>query len=239
MNELITNEVYARVTDWATGYCISIGVLDYDERQDYIGVAHEALMKAAQTFDPEAGTLFTTWAYFVMKQEFAGYHTQREAGLVPLPEKRAELWRQCCKTRDELLHWSGVSPSPAHIADAMEMDLRDYFKLRDECTQEWDSLDYVPLDDEGEDEEAMHDVIKGPSPDPFLLMQSIETRQQLDEGVDGLLSDEQIVVRALYGLDGYEYTQEEVSEATGWSQSSVSRLLQSALTKLRNRGVGV
>lgn len=91
--------VVALVREWD-------GTLTRDQSDDLKGAVWLAVFEALETFDPEAGTRFTTWAHYRMRRAAQDW-VRLNVGAVALPDRQ---WRNAIEARDR---WEEANPSKA------------------------------------------------------------------------------------------------------------------------------
>jgi RNA polymerase sigma-B factor len=190
-----------------------------ESTDDLEQVAMLALIKAADRFDPDRDTRFTTYASASIVGELKR-HFRDKAWLMRVPRSVQETYLELKTARDELTQTLGDTPTPTQLAQHLgtnEAAISDALMAGDNYWPE--SLDgdrdlpptEVPVVDESFDRvlDRLHLQNRAPLLDP----------------------EEALVLERIY----FEScTQREVAAELGISQMQVSRFQARALSKLRN-----
>lgn len=195
--------------------------------QDLTQIAYEALLLALQRFDPERQRPFLAYAKPTITGVIQRYF--RDLGWsIRIPRRVHELAGPIREVRDILTQDFGREPTNAEIADFIgvrESELRKV--LSAEEARQPGSIDVVdPVT-----KLQMEQVIG--SPDPGFAW--AENRTALYQAMD-LLPDQDRVLLQKYFIE--ECTQAEIADELNCSQMQVSRLLSSAIRRLRRRVIG-
>ena len=190
-----------------------------ESTDDLEQVAMLALIKAADRFDPDRDTRFTTYASASIIGELKR-HFRDKAWLMRVPRSVQETYLELKAARDELTQTLGNTPTPAQLAKHLRTDesaISDALMAGDNYWPE--SLDgdrdlpptEVPVIDDSFDR--------------------VLDRLQLQHRAPLLDREEALVLERIY----FEScTQREVAAELGISQMQVSRFQARALAKLRN-----
>lgn len=196
--------------------------------KDLTQTAFEALMVALQRFDPERNRPFLAYA----KPTITGVirrHYRDLGWSIRIPRRVHELAGPIRDAREMLVHDLGREPTPAEIADLLgigEKELNEVLKAQE--VRQPDSLDVVDPVSKLSTEQVVGAV------DPGFAW--TENHMALQQAMDLLpAKDRQLLHR--YFLE--EQTQAEIAKEYGCSQMQVSRLLASAIRRLRRRLVGI
>jgi RNA polymerase sigma-B factor len=194
------------------------------ETEELRQVAFVGLMLAIHRFDPEHGVEFATYASPTVRGEIQRHFRDRRR-LIRLPRRLQELKAALRAAGDELVQVLGRWPSPAELAAFLQVDERE---VREAMTAE-DTFILPWIDDTVTAVDGARGGANLGGPDPRLDL-------VLDSNLlCGLLSelparDQQIVVLSFFG----DQTQCQIGGRLGISQMQVSRLLKSALGRLRD-----
>jgi RNA polymerase sigma-B factor len=186
-------------------------------------VAFVGLMLAIRRFDSDRGVGFATFASPTVRGEIQRHFRDRRR-LIRLPRRLQELKAALRAAADELVQTLGRWPSPAELAAFLQVDEKDVREaLAAEDTFTLPSIDDSMTEGGGS---CLADVLGGPDPCLDLVVDSHVLR--------GLLAglparDQQIVQLSFFG----DQTQCQIGGRLGISQMQVSRLLKSALGRLR------
>ena len=190
-----------------------------ESTDDLEQVAMLALIKAAERFDPDRDTRFTTYASASIVGELKR-HFRDKAWLMRVPRSVQETYLELKTARDELTQTLGDTPTPTQLAQHLgtsESAVSDALLAGDNYWPE--SLDgdrdlpptEVPVVDESFDR--------------------VLDRLQLHDRAPLLEPEEALVLERIY----FEScTQREVAAELGISQMQVSRFQARALAKLRS-----
>ena len=109
-----------------------------------------------------------------------------------------------------------------------------YLRSKKKSNKEVSLYEPIGTDREG-NEIKLYDIIETDEEDVSEKIYLRENIQKLYEKVESELSDrERLVLKMRYGLySGEEYTQREIARQLGISRSYVSRIVKSAVEKLR------
>lgn len=235
MTGLITNEVVTRAWRLAYTWAAAHGVEAYDDIEDLKGVAHLALVKAAQTYDPDAGAEFFTYAYRVILNELI--HQSRGEGntsLVNVPQKKQRDWQEALAARDVLVQAVGREVTYQEWAEYIHMDVTELFELRDSCTQDYYDI-YVGTEEDGlMEENTMEEWVESPETG-FEELDAEQTREAITLYVQGLTDNEKAVLTMLFSEDK---SLRETADAMKMSHMRVARIRDGAFDKLVRRGIG-
>lgn len=175
-----------------------------------------ALIHAVDRYNPNLGTLFSTYAYSIIAGEIK-HHFRDQAWDVSVPRGLKSDYLRVNKEVEKLTQKMGRSPTFGDLANHLEMSQERIIEVL-EVGKDYQSLsleapDFLtPLAKKDQDLEKMIDSI-----DLKKALKHLSGREQL------------IIELALI----FEMTQQEISKRLGMSQIHVSRLLRGALEKLR------
>lgn len=195
------------------------------ERDDLTQVASLGLVNAAQRFDPSMGKDFVSFAVPTITGEVKRYF--RDHGWTVRPPRRIqELHAAISAASAEMAQTLGTSPTPADLADYLDVDVADVLEAC--ASHEYftvSSIDYrgsagdeTPLADAlGQDENGFDraDAVVALAP----VCRRLRAREQ----------------RILYLRYFRGWTQQEIAQELGVTQMQVSRLLARILADLRAR----
>jgi RNA polymerase sigma-B factor len=223
-------EVLQRLVEHYRGHAESQARRHYRRREpieDLVQVAYEALLLALQRFDPDRRIPFLAFAKPTIVGSLRRYF--RDAGwAIRVPRRVHELSSPVRDAQELLTHDLGRPPSPAEIADFIDVTEQEVLEA---MTAE-DARITTSLDAPDPASGLQADQVIGRSDKGFL---GIENHTALRQSLELLSGDDRELLR-LYFLEGH--TQAEIGEMLGCSQMQVSRLLGSAVRRLRRHMLG-
>jgi RNA polymerase sigma-B factor len=197
----------------------------HDHTDDAVQVAMYALLRAIERFDPDRGVAFSTFAHATIDGELKRYR-RRTAWMLHVPRRSQELYLEASAALDDIGHRVGREPTVAEVAAAIgasEDEVREVLEFRH--LQRPMSLDAPVGDDDGGSGRDVRDDDVG-----FV---AVERRDLVERLLDRLEPREREIVELRFVEN---LTQSEIAQRIGLSQMHVSRLLRSALDRLRVLG---
>lgn len=196
-----------------------------DDHEDLSQVAHLALVKAVDRFDPSFGVNFSTFAGRTIDGELKRYFRDRTWS-VRVPRTLQEMAVEIRDLTETLTAENGRSPTVPELAERAGYDIDVIVQALDVQTARWAKSIDAPTN-EGSEAATVGASIgevdqRLDKAELRLTMQSL--LDELDE------RDREIVELRFFG----ELTQQEIADRLGISQMHVSRLLRSAVGKLRS-----
>jgi RNA polymerase sigma-B factor len=193
--------------------------------EDLTQVANLGLLKAIAKFDPSRGFAFTSYATPTMLGELKRYF--RDSGwAVHVPRGVKERAVELARVSDELSSTLGRSPSLSELAAALEATEEQTL----EAIEAYHARHAAPLEQGGDDDDS------GPLSHLQMLGAEDERLEQAEylsviaQGVESLSETERMVLYLRFGRD---MTQSQIASRIGSSQMQVSRLLRTAIEKIR------
>ncbi|MFY9468879.1 MAG: sigma-70 family RNA polymerase sigma factor [Solirubrobacterales bacterium] len=189
---------------------------------DLIQVGSVGLLKAIERFDFDRGVLLTTFAEPTVAGEIKRYFRDHSWTVRP-PRDLQELSTRVRRSIDSLSLRLQRSPTPAEIAEALEITVEDVL----EAIHAGAAHDSVPLTT-GDDPDTT-----GAGNVPAVTDRGLaqtELRATLGSALAGLSDRDKAVVHMSFFQD---LTQSEIAAAVGVSQMQVSRILRAALKLAR------
>ncbi len=194
------------------------------QADDLIQAGMIGLLEAARNYDASQGASFETYAGIRVRG--AMLDEIRKGDWVPRSVHRKA--RQMAEAVREIEHKHGRDARDHEIAEAMELDLNDYYKV----LQDVSGHRVLSFEDVGVDEDAMSILAadKSTSPDEGLLREDF--KRCLAEGISGLPERERLVLTLYYDE---ELNLREIGAVIGVSESRVSQIHSQALIRLKAR----
>lgn len=205
---------------------------------DLIQEGNLGLIRAAQRFDPSRGLRFSTMATWWIRQAVsrAAYEDGRHMHLpVYITDKLYNLHRAARWIEQE----TGREATPHELAFALNVSVGRILFLQqleqpalslDYANEDEDGIEYTPSDwiDQRERAYAPEDVQHGRA-----------AREEVDRLLALIDTQERVVVRARYGLDGQVQTQKDIAAEQGVTRQKIQQIERRALKKLRKLGVAL
>jgi len=196
-----------------------------EQLDDLTQVAAVGLLKAIARFDPDRGFAFTSYATPTMVGELKRYF--RDSGwAVHVPRGVKERAVELASATDRLSSQLGRSPSLSELAVALNASEEQTI----EAIEAYHARHAASLDQGSDDEES-------PSLSPAQLLGAEDERLEQAEyltviakGVESLSDSDRMILYLRFGRD---LTQSEIARRIGTSQMQVSRMLRTAIEKIR------
>jgi RNA polymerase sigma-B factor len=193
--------------------------------EDLVQVARLGLIKAAQRWDPNRGTAFSSFAVPTMTGELRRYFRDRTWAIRP-PRHLQELYLAVQCVREQLWQEHGHEPTAHQVATWLERPVEDIL----EAIEAGDGYEPKSLDAPVHRDELAgatgHDLVAD-THDEFERCETAVTLQQLSAA---LSARDREVLRLRFCED---LLQREIAERVGCSQMHVSRILRDALRRLQ------
>ncbi|MBD3345483.1 MAG: FliA/WhiG family RNA polymerase sigma factor [Chitinivibrionales bacterium] len=221
---------YAHLVKYVA-YRLAVNLPASVDKNDLIGSGIMGLVKAVETFDPERGFKFETYAGHKIRG--AILDELRALDWVPrsVRQKSKDLQRVYSKLENEL----GRMPYDDEVCQEMGVSMKEYEELLSEVTPTTIlSLEEAMPNREADSKEIkLIDTIENPgSENPLKALGFAEIKNILKETIANLPEKERLVV-ALYHYE--ELTLKEIGVVLEISESRVSQIHSKAILKLRGR----
>jgi RNA polymerase sigma factor for flagellar operon FliA len=198
------------------------------DREDLVSAGIVGLIKAVDRFDPTRGVKFETYASALVRGEIM--ESLRAKDWVPRSVRRRA--RELAAVIAELEMRLGRPPEDTDIAEAMELDIDEYYRLLSEAS----ATTLVSLEEAlGGDEPGERDGGEAREPsdayaNPLAQIEEREVRRLVSEAVTNLPEREQFVIGLYYQE---ELTLREIGEVLGVTESRVCQIHTQAVARLR------
>jgi RNA polymerase sigma factor for flagellar operon FliA len=221
---------YAYLVKYIAGR-IAINLPASVDKNDLIGSGIIGLIKAVETFEPERGFKFETYAGHKIRG--AILDELRAMDWVPrsVRQKYRELQRTFAKLENEL----GRMPYDDEVCEEMKISEKEYDDMLSEVTPTTIISLEEAMPDRGSDSKEIKliDTIEDPgSENPLKALSFQELKNILKETIAALPEKERLVV-ALYHYE--ELTLKEIGVVLNITESRVSQIHSKAILKLRSR----
>ncbi len=193
--------------------------------EDLYQVAAMGLVKAVDRWDPSLGHAFSSFAVPTIAGELKRHFRDRTWMVRPSRDVQ-ERWVGVERMRDQLWGRLGRSPTAAEIAAELGCGIDDVLEaLMAGDARSTRSLD-EPVRADGDDALALGEVVGADDAE----LPRVELSVTIDE-IAGILTEREREVLRLRFVE--DMTQAEIGERVGCSQMHVSRIVRSALERLR------
>jgi RNA polymerase sigma-B factor len=193
---------------------------------DLVQVASLGLLKAIDRYDPVHGAAFSSYALPTMSGELRRHFRDRGWAVRP-PRDLQEQALAVEKAIDGLSRELGRSPTVGEIADKLHLSEEVVLEAREALSARMSTSLSTPARGGDDDEALSLETRLGHDDDGF---EGAEQRATLDVLRRSLTARERDIVRLRFEDD---LTQAEIGDIVGLSQMHVSRLLRTAVEKLR------
>ena len=197
------------------------------DQQEVLAWGVLGLLDAVETYDPERGTKFETYA--ISKIRWSILDELRKAD--PLPRRLRLRAQQVEGARGTLAQKLGRSPTEQELVRELGGDAAEYraFLLRCHLSQEASLEAGVGFD--GVPHAGLHELVcDHAATDPALAAEMSEVRARLIRAIL-TLSERERLVTGFYFYEGL--TLREIGKALGLTEGRISQILRRALTNLR------
>lgn len=202
--------------------------------EDLIAEGNLGLVRAAEGFDPEAGTRFSTYSSFWIKQSIRRALC-RDGSAVRLPQYTTTLLSRWRKATAVLQRELGRSPVEDEVAARLGFDERKLRVVRKAIAVH---ISRASREEAEEGMGGMDRLADGRLPAPGEELAVAEEVRKAVGSLNRLGGNEAAVVRMRFGLDGSApATLQQIGEQVGYTRERVRQIEVEALTKLREQMV--
>ena len=196
---------------------------------DLVSEGNLGLFRAAEGFDPLAGTRFSTYASWWIRQAIKRALISK-VKTIRVPAYMVELITRLKQVSAELTDRLGREPSIEEIAEAMQLSPKRIFAIK-KAINTFTSMDH-PIGDDPE--HTIADLIEDPhSADPDNCVLDDHTKDLLHKGMQVITEREQKILKMRYGLDeGATMTLKQIGDQLGLTRERIRQIEGEALKKL-------
>lgn len=198
---------------------------------DLINEGNMGLIKAAERFDPDKGYHFISYAVWWIRQAIILAISQKTS-LIRIPLNRTADLQRIEEVQKTLEHKFGRAPSPAEIAEDLDMDDGEISHLRN-VSQDFISLDATTGDGEDTTILSLMEDKRTDAPDKKLLDESLH--EALTDVLNTLTDAEREILRMRFGLDGSKpMSLQQIGEKFHLSKERIRQIEKKAIRRLRH-----
>jgi RNA polymerase primary sigma factor len=197
--------------------------------EDLVAEGNLGLIRAAERFDPERGTRFSTYASFWVRQAIR-QHLATAARPVHLPAYLGGLLGRWGRAAGRLRDLLGRPPSAEEVADALGLSAGEIERSRAALRACAECAQNNPWDEGRPAVEALADPRAVP---PEATLAAAEEAEGVRAVLDKMGPRRAAVLRLRYGLGGgVPRTLQEIGESLGITREAVRQLERRALAEL-------
>lgn len=200
--------------------------------EDLMQEGQIGLIKAADRYDPEQGTRFSTYAVWWIRQS-VGRAVANTGRMIRLPVNLGQRVMQVRRTGHELAQELGRHASTEEIADRLDWSVDRVNSVSDAAVPVVRLEELVGPGD-SKDTELQELLADENSPQPEEQATSNLLAEQIEQALGSLGAREEAVLKLRYGfVDGRMYPLSELARKFGLSREGMRQLTNRALEKVR------
>lgn len=197
--------------------------------QDLNSAATVGLIHAVDRFDPERAVLFKTFA----EQHIRGAILDELRSLDVLSRTMRDKYKRVEREVLCLEHKLGRNPTSEEVANALGVDLENYYEMLEDVRV----YTFINIDDSWDDHEGnslcLADVLtESEDKNPQQQVISMELAEALGTAIEKLPEKERLAVTLYYHED---LNLKEIGELLCLCESRISQLISQAMVRLRGR----